>query len=139
MKKQSRFTLVLALAFAALLALALTGCGADDDTITVNVKVDAQVAADVGADVSAAAFDDAVQIPVDGNVYDALVATGLEFEGTSEYVSAIAGLQPGLAGDMSGWCYTVNDINPDDIVDAAQDYTLQDGDTVIWLYRTWEF
>lgn len=137
--KKSRITLIMSLVAGALLALVLTGCGAADDTITVNVKVDAQVAADAGADVSAAAFDDAVQIPVEGNVYDALVATGLEIDGTAEYVSAIGGLQPGLAGEMSGWCYTVNDINPDDIMDAAQDYILQDGDTVTWLYRTWEF
>lgn len=137
--KKSRVVLIASLVAAALLAMGLAGCGAADDSITVNVKVDAHVAADAGADVSAAAFDAAVQIPKEGNVYDALVATGLDIEGTAEYITAIGGLQPGLAGAMSGWCYTVNDIDPDNIMDAARDYILQDGDTVTWLYRIWEF
>ena len=70
-------------------------------------------------------------------VYDALCALGLSVNarGTSygTYVAAIGGLAEMEHGDKSGWMYSVNGETP---MTACSNYTLKNGDTVVWYYVT---
>lgn len=70
-------------------------------------------------------------------VYDALCALGLSVNayGTSygTYVAAIGGLAEKEHGAKSGWIYSVNGTAP---MTACSNYTLKNGDTVVWYYVT---
>lgn len=70
-------------------------------------------------------------------VYDALCALGLSVNarGTSygTYVAAIGGLAEMEHGAKSGWMYSVNGTAP---MTACSNYTLKNGDTVVWYYVT---
>lgn len=70
-------------------------------------------------------------------VYDALCALGLSVNayGTSygTYVAAIGGLAEKEHGAKSGWMYSVNGTAP---MTACSNYTLKNGDTVVWYYVT---
>ena len=72
-----------------------------------------------------------VDVSEGATAYDALVATGVEVDGTPSYVTAINGVGEGLAGSASGWMYMVNDESPQV---PANEYVLQEGDNVIWYY-----
>lgn len=69
--------------------------------------------------------------------YDALCALGLSVNayGTSygTYVAAIGGLAEKEHGAKSGWMYSVNGTAP---MTACSNYTLKNGDTVVWYYVT---
>jgi hypothetical protein len=68
-------------------------------------------------------------------LYNIAVATQTSTYGM--YVTAIGGLEQGMCTDVSGWTYTVNDQM---VMDACNDYVLQNGDTVKWEFITaWEF
>lgn len=75
-----------------------------------------------------------VTIPAGSTVYDALVATGAELEGTPAYVSSINGVGEGQAGNASGWMYMVNGQIP---TVAGNELVLEDGDAVQWYYGVW--
>ena len=70
-------------------------------------------------------------------VYDALCALGLSVNayGTSygTYVAAIGGLAEKEHGAKSGWMYSVNGTAP---MTACSNYTLKNGDNVVWYYVT---
>lgn len=70
-------------------------------------------------------------------VCDALCALGLSVNayGTSygTYVAAIGGLAEKEHGAKSGWMYSVNGTAP---MTACSNYTLKNGDTVVWYYVT---
>lgn len=66
------------------------------------------------------------------NAFDALVATGLPYSGSSYYVSAINGLAEKEHGKYSGWLYSVNGVEPNV---GCGSYYLNDGDSVYWHYQ----
>ena len=76
-----------------------------------------------------------VSIPVDGTVYDALVATGWDVQAEDgdygKYVTAINGVANGSLGDMSGWVFTVNG---EQIMEGCDACKLAAGDTVEWTF-----
>lgn len=75
-----------------------------------------------------------VTIPVGSTVYDALIATGAQVEGTPAYVSSIDGIGEGQAGAASGWMYMVNGQIP---TVAGNELVLNDGDSIKWYYGIW--
>ena len=128
--------------------LALTGCAAGDgadagangsasDTSSAAAQNEASVTVSVtmpeGADAESQSTE--VSIPVDGTVYDALVATGWTVEAADsdygKYVTAINGVANGSAGDMSGWVFTVNG---EEVMEGCSTCTLAAGDTVEWTF-----
>ncbi|MBE6464480.1 MAG: DUF4430 domain-containing protein [Eggerthellaceae bacterium] len=77
--------------------------------------------------------DMTVELDEGATVFDALVATGLPFGGSSEYVRSINGLSEYDYGKTSGWMYSVNDYTP---MMSCGSYVLSDGDRVRWYYVT---
>ncbi len=69
--------------------------------------------------------------------YDALCALGLSVNAHGSpygtYVAAIGGLAEKEHGAKSGWMYSVNGAAP---MTACSNYTLKNGDTVVWYYVT---
>jgi hypothetical protein len=67
--------------------------------------------------------------------YDALLATGANVNARDTqygiYVAAINGLAEKEHGNNSGWVYSVNGTEPNV---AASEYSLSDGDVVVWTY-----
>ena len=78
-------------------------------------------------------FNGTVDYQNGDTVYDALVKTGLNIEGSASYVSGIAGLRERQHGAGSGWMISVNGsfINC-----SVADYRLNPNDTVRWQYTT---
>lgn len=72
-----------------------------------------------------------VTIPAGGTVYDALVATGIGFGGSSGYISSINSMGEGDCGAGSGWMYSVNGSYPNV---GCGSYTVADGDSIAWRY-----
>ncbi len=72
-------------------------------------------------------------------VYDALCALGLSVNAENSplyhgvYVKAIGGLAEKEYGGSSGWCYSVNGVQP---MTACSNYVLSNGDNVVWYYVT---
>lgn len=64
--------------------------------------------------------------------FDALVATGLSYTGSSYYVSSINGLAEFDHGRYSGWLYAVNGYEPNV---GCGSYYLNNGDYVYWHYQ----
>ncbi|MBR2696827.1 MAG: DUF4430 domain-containing protein [Parasporobacterium sp.] len=64
--------------------------------------------------------------------FDALVSTGLSYNGDRNYVRGINGLSEFDHGPLSGWLYAVNGVTPGV---SCGDYYLQDGDSVSWFYQ----
>ena len=77
--------------------------------------------------------DMTVDLNEGATVYDVLVATGLPFGGSSDYVRSINGLAEFAAGPGSGWMYSVNGNVP---MMPCGSYVLSDGDYVRWYYVT---
>ena len=96
-------------------------------TISVHVLVDATHAG------YGYFFDATLDIPEGSTVYDALVATGLSFGGSSNYVRSINGLAEKDITPQSGWMYAVNGNVP---MTPAGAYTLSAGDNLRWYYVT---
>ena len=69
--------------------------------------------------------------------YDALCALGLSINARPSsygtYVAAIGGLAEKEHGGTSGWMYSVNGKTPNT---ACSNYSLTNGDTVVWYYVT---
>ena len=64
--------------------------------------------------------------------FDALVYTGLPYEGDGGYVASINGLAEKAHGVMSGWLYAVNGVEPSV---GCGSYYLNNGDSVYWHYQ----
>ena len=78
-------------------------------------------------------FNGTVDYQNGDTVYDALVRTGLNIEGSSSYVSGIEGLREKQHGTGSGWMISVNGTFINCSVD---EYRLNPNDTVRWQYTT---
>jgi hypothetical protein len=72
-----------------------------------------------------------ITLPKGSSVYDALVATGIGFGGSSSYITSINSIGEGDCGPGSGWMYNVNGGYP---TEGSGSYTLNNGDAVAWLY-----
>lgn len=117
-------------------ASSITQASRESDTIEVSVAFDVDLLEGTTEAEGAAPY----RGPQDFNLeegataYDALVATGVEIDGTPSYVTSINGVGEGLAGSASGWMYMVNDEMPSL---AANEYILEEGDAVVWYYGSW--
>lgn len=78
-------------------------------------------------------FNGTVDYQNGDTVYDALVKTGLNIEGSSSYVSGIAGLREKQHGTGSGWMISVNGTF---INCSVGEYRLNPNDIVRWQYTT---
>lgn len=110
----------------------------DANTITCTVTINCKAALSINADLVNAVSKNGVilggkkvKIKKGASVYDALVATGVTFGGSSGYVSSINSLGENDCGPGSGWMYCVNGKYTSK---ASNQYTLQDGDAVTWNY-----
>lgn len=108
----------------------------DEGSVKASVQFDLSKVEGVAAAEGVAPYsgDKEFELEDGATAYDALVATGVQTEGTPSYVTAINGLGEGAAGDASGWMYMVNDEVPSV---AANEYVLKDGDKVVWYYGSW--
>lgn len=108
----------------------------DESELAVVVSIDASSLSDPAyiEKIEPYAGPQEFQLAEGASAYDALLETGVQVEGTPDYVSGIEGVGEDLAGNGSGWMYKVNDELPSG---AAGDYQLQSGDTVTWYYGTW--
>ncbi len=101
-----------------------------DSKITVSVTVD-------GSAVGAGSSSASVALAPGSSVYDALKATGVSINATDTqygiYVASIGGLAEKEYGGTSGWMYSVNGVTP---MTSCANYTLKDGDTIVWHYVT---
>ena len=107
-----------------------SGSSSADSKITVTVTVD-------GSAVGAGSSSASVALASGSSVYDALKATGVSINATDTqygiYVAAIGGLAEKEYGGTSGWMYSVNGVTP---MTSCANYTLKDGDTIVWHYVT---
>ena len=101
-----------------------------DSKITVTVTVD-------GSAVGAGSSSASVALASGSSVYDALKATGVSINATDTqygiYVAAIGGLAEKDSDGTSGWMYSVNGVTR---MTSCANYTLKDGDTIVWHYVT---
>lgn len=76
-----------------------------------------------------------VTLEAGASAFDALAATGVSYNARQTvygtYVSAIEGLAEFAHGGQSGWVYAVGGAEPQT---AASNYTVHDGDRVVWTY-----
>lgn len=78
-------------------------------------------------------FNGTVDYQNGDTVYDVLVRTGFNIEGSSSYVSGIEGLREKQHGTGSGWMISVNGTF---INCSVGEYRLNPNDTVRWQYTT---
>lgn len=90
-----------------------------------------------GSAAGAGSSSAAVALEQGATVYDALKATGVSINATDTqygiYVSSIGGLAEKEHGSSSGWMYSVNGVTP---MTSCGNYTLKNGDSVVWYYVT---
>lgn len=101
-------------------------------------EIDPSALEKAGVDISSLkdyAYPMAISPDLYATAYDALVATGVQVDGSPSYVTSIGGIGEGEIGASSGWMYEVNGETP---MVAANECVLQDGDLVRWYYGTWE-
>lgn len=101
----------------------------NEETITVNVLVDSSAAEEAGYPSSMA--EGGYTVAAGSSAYDALVATALPLTGSPSFVEAIDTLGMNAVGTSAGWMYEVNGESP---AVAADEYILEDGDSVRWYY-----
>lgn len=108
----------------------------DEGTIEVSVAFDVDLLEGTAEAEGVALYRGPQDFDLDegATAYDALVATGVEIDGTPSYVTSINGVGEGMAGSASGWMYMVNDEQPSV---AANEYVLEEGDAVVWYYGSW--
>ena len=100
----------------------------DTKTITVSVQIDGSRA---GSQDCASMSTKKVELEENATVFDALLACGVTYSGSGEYVSAINGLAEKQCGALSGWKYKVNGEYPNM---SCGKYVLSGGETIIWKY-----
>ncbi len=101
------------------------GAPTPTDEITVDVEI-------VGRD-NKSYYDDEVDLPKNkANAFEALKATGVSFKArdNNSYIYEIAGERED-SGSTAGWKYKVGSRIPGI---SAMDYTLDDGDRVLWFW-----
>lgn len=104
------------------------------DSVTVKIICDDTVTEDVWED---PVILDETEYSFEGEV-DAFTAltevaedNNIALVHSDGYVTGIGGLSTGDAGETSGWMFQVNG----ELADVgAPDYTLQDGDALVWFY-----
>lgn len=99
----------------------------DDGKFTVHITIDGSA----GGRGTLLSKD--VSLEKGSTVYDALVACGIGFSGSADYISAIGGLAEFDCGETSGWMYSVNGDTP---MTPCGSKTLKSGDSVRWYYVT---
>lgn len=96
--------------------------------IQVSIVVESQAAGNL------VSYADVLTLARGTTAYDALIALcGSQVAASGGYVSGIGGLSEKDYGAKSGWMYSVNGTRPNK---SSSNYTLQDGDEVIWSYVT---
>lgn len=106
-----------------------TGSSSSEEVVPTSVTVSVSVS---GHGVSGGGT---YTLPIGATAYDALLACGLSVNAKSTsygiYVAAIGGLAEKDYGAKSGWLYAVNGYFPGI---ACSGFTLEDGDSVDWVY-----
>ena len=104
------------------------------DSVTVKIICDDTVTKDVWAD---PVILDETEYSFEGEVDDFTALTEVAEDNdivlvhSDGYVTGIGGLSTGDAGELSGWMFQVNG----ELASVgAPDYTLQDGDKLVWFY-----
>lgn len=101
--------------------------------VTVSITVD-------GSSAGAGSSSATLELSEGATVYDALAASGVDFNAKSTvyglYVNSIAGLAEKDHGSMSGWMYSVNGATAGV---ACSSYVLSDGDSIYWWYANVEY
>lgn len=82
-------------------------------------------------------YDGALSLPEGSNVYDALLATGVDLSvkasmGMGTYIEGIDGLMEKEQSPNSGWLFSVNGTISSVGCDS---YFLEDGDAVEWVWK----
>ena len=117
-------------------AQATSASAASADEIQVVVEFDCANAHAYNAKFPETLGTFSVNIPKDGTVFDALVATGVEYGlRGKDYVSSIGGIEDKVCGRDSGWLYLVDGKRP---VKTAMEYKLVGGENVRWAYTVTE-
>lgn len=112
------------------------------DGIRVRLQVECITAFEKGNEMAKKISDQGIilaekefQLSKDATVYDLLLASGLEVQSQKgmfgQYVTAIASLAEKMCGAGSGWVYYVNG---EYVGMSSSLKTLQDGDSVRWMY-----
>ena len=100
--------------------------------ISVTVTFDSSNAAAYNSKFPSSLGTFAVELTEGATVYDALVATGVEFTATGgNYISSIGGIAEKACGAGSGWMYSVDGKFPSK---SAMKCELADGAQVRWAY-----
>lgn len=133
-----QYILIALFALAIALMSAFVGCsqatsggssGSSAAAISVNLKADAT---DYDAGIL---YDGDISLNEGASVYDALIESGLDLDvgsmSGSVYIDGISGIVASKVSPISGWLYTVNGKMPSVAADA---YTLEDGDEVVWTF-----
>lgn len=112
------------------------------DGIRVRLQVECVTAFEKGNETAKKISDHGIilaekefQLSKDATVYDLLLASGLDVQSQKgmfgQYVTSIASLAEKMCGAGSGWVYYVNG---DYVGMSSSLKTLQDGDSVRWMY-----
>ena len=112
------------------------------DGIRVRLQVECVTAFEKGNETAKKISDHGIilaekefQLSKDATVYDLLLASGLDIQSQKgmfgQYVTAIASLAEKMCGAGSGWVYYVNG---EYVGMSSSLKTLQDGDSVRWMY-----
>ncbi len=123
-----------------LFTLALAGCSesAQENQTGQDSAQQALISVTVNAVAEAEGFEAIqapAQVPEGATVFDALVASGIEYSASdSEYGKFVESLG-GLAGTSStAWVFTVNG---EQVMEGCDSCVLSDGDVVEWSYISW--
>ena len=117
-------------------APAASESAASADEIQVVVEIDCANAHAYNAKFPETLGTFSVNIPKGGTVFDALVATKVEYSlRGKDYVSSIGGIEEKVCGRDSGWLYLVDGKRP---AKTAMEYKLTGGENVRWAYTVAE-
>ena len=101
-----------------------------NDIIEISLEIDASRAEPYGYTGNMGKFN--MSMPEGSTVYDALVETGADLQGTSTYISSINGLaEKSCNSAQSGWMYSVNGNYAEK---TCGEYKLSNGDVVKWEF-----
>ena len=106
------------------------------DEIQVSIEIDCSNAHAYNAKFPESLGSFTVNIPKEGTVFDALVATGVEYGMRGkDYVASIGGIEDKACGRDSGWLYLVDGERP---LKTSTEYKLSGGEQVRWAYTVTE-
>ncbi|MEG2838121.1 MAG: DUF4430 domain-containing protein [Lachnospiraceae bacterium] len=105
-----------------------------DKTIQVTISAECANAVNYGLQVPEVCLKKtSVKLTTGQTVYDALSVSGVNFVGSSGYVSGIAGVYEKDCGSKSGWMYLVNGSVGNT---GSNRYVCKEGDVIEWRYTT---